>query len=202
MVRAFSAYLDFCYIVRRASLLEEDLDALDAALTRFHLHRKIFEELGVRPDGISLPRQHAMVHYREHIENFGAPNGLCTSITESKHIKAVKKPWRRSSRFQALGQMLVTNQRIDKMAAARVDFSERGMLDNDVLTDTLAAIAVDPLDSDSDSSSSEDASGEAVEVQQTAGQVADEEEDMVMSFVTLAKTKGAYSSVPQLFSAN
>ncbi|KIJ16060.1 hypothetical protein PAXINDRAFT_76254, partial [Paxillus involutus ATCC 200175] len=42
---------------------------------------------------------------------FGAPNGLCPSITESKHITAVKKPWRRSNKHNALGQILRTNQR-------------------------------------------------------------------------------------------
>jgi hypothetical protein len=40
----------------------------------------------------------------------------------------VKEPWRRSSRFEALGQMLLTNQRLDKLAAARVDFADHGML--------------------------------------------------------------------------
>ena len=69
-----------------------------------------------------------MEHYPDHIFEFGAPNGLCSSITESKHIKAVKEPWRRSNRFQALGQMLRTNQRLDRLAAARVDFENRGML--------------------------------------------------------------------------
>lgn len=59
---------------------------------------------------------------------FGAPNGLCSSITESHHITTVKKPWRRSSRYNALGQMLTTNQRLDKLAGARVDFWNRGML--------------------------------------------------------------------------
>jgi hypothetical protein len=59
---------------------------------------------------------------------FGAPNGLCSSITELKHIKAVKEPWRRSDRFDALSQMLLTNQRLDKLAASRVDFADRGML--------------------------------------------------------------------------
>ncbi|KAN0111280.1 hypothetical protein V8E52_008655 [Russula decolorans] len=65
---------------------------------------------------------------------FGAPNGLCSSITESKHIKAVKEPWRRSSRFNALGQILVTNQRLDKLAACRVNFMARGMLNGPCLT--------------------------------------------------------------------
>ena len=40
----------------------------------------------------------------------------------------MKEPWRRSNRNQALGQMLVTNQRLDQLAAARTDFSNRGML--------------------------------------------------------------------------
>jgi hypothetical protein len=77
---------------------------------------------------VSLPRQHSLIHYRRLIQMFGAPNGLCSSITESKHIKAVKKPWRRSSRNHALGQILLTNQRLDKLAAARVDFTARGMM--------------------------------------------------------------------------
>ncbi|KAF8957103.1 hypothetical protein BDZ97DRAFT_120310 [Flammula alnicola] len=67
---------------------------------------------------------------------FGAPNGLCSSITESKHIKAVKEPWRRSSHFEALAQMLVTNQRLDKLAAARVDFRARGMLKTPLFGET------------------------------------------------------------------
>lgn len=74
-----------------------------------------------------------MVHYRELIELFGAPNGLCSSITESKHIRAVKEPWRCSNRFNALGQMLVTNQRLDKLATARRWFTEHRMLDGPLL---------------------------------------------------------------------
>ncbi|KAH7909624.1 hypothetical protein BJ138DRAFT_1197066, partial [Hygrophoropsis aurantiaca] len=50
---------------------------------------------------------------------------------ESKHIKAVKEPWRRSSRYEALSQMLRTNQRLDKLAASRVDFQSRGMLNHE-----------------------------------------------------------------------
>ena len=62
------------------------------------------------------------------IQEFGAPNGLCSSITESKHIKAVKELWQCSSRFKALGQMLITNQRLDNLAALRINFASRGML--------------------------------------------------------------------------
>jgi hypothetical protein len=102
------------------------MDRLEDALARFHEYRTIFEETGVRKD-FSLPRQHSMLHYPSLVRLYGAPNGLCSSITESKHIRAVKEPWRRSNRNMALGQMLVTNQRLDQLAAARADFSNRGM---------------------------------------------------------------------------
>ncbi|KAG6825116.1 hypothetical protein H0H92_004667, partial [Tricholoma furcatifolium] len=128
MVQAIRHFLDFCYLVRRHVINEDDLTAIDAAVAAFHEARKIFQDVGVRPDGFSLPRQHSMTHYRHLIQEFGAPNGLCSSITESAHIRAVKKPWRRSNRYEALGQMLVVNQRLDKLAAARVDFRNRGML--------------------------------------------------------------------------
>ena len=59
-----------------------------------------------------------MNHYLDMICLFGAPNGLCSSITEAKHIKAVKEPWHRSNRNKPLKQMLLTNQRLDKLAAA------------------------------------------------------------------------------------
>ena len=75
-----------------------------------------------------MPRQHSLVHYRLNIQEFGAPSGLCSSITESQHITAVKRPWRRSSRFDALGQMLLTNQRLDKLNAMRSDYISHGML--------------------------------------------------------------------------
>lgn len=128
VIRTFRAFLEFCYIVRQGVLSELDLIRLQDALDRFHRFRKIFETSGVRPHGISLPRQHALVHYASLIRLFGVPNGLCSSLTESKHIRAVKEPWCRSNRNQPLGQMLVTNQRLDQLAAARTDFVNRGML--------------------------------------------------------------------------
>ena len=127
MVRAISSFMEFCYLVRRNVINEDDILAINAAVAKFHVERSIFDD--IRPDGYSLPRQHSLVHYTFLIQEFGAPNGLCSSITESKHIQAVKDPYRRSSRYEALGQMLVTNQRLDKLAAARVDFQARGMLD-------------------------------------------------------------------------
>ncbi|KAG2737545.1 hypothetical protein P692DRAFT_201842928 [Suillus brevipes Sb2] len=143
MVRAFRALLEFCYLVRRNVITEDTLIQIQDALGRFHRYRTIFEN--VVPT-FSLPRQHSMVHYVDMIRLFGAPNGLCSLITESKHIKAIKEPWRWSNRHNALGQMLVTNQRLDKLAASRADFDARGMLTGTILSkrkraQTVAALA-------------------------------------------------------------
>lgn len=127
MVKALSAYLDFCFLARRNAITSTMLAKMDDALSRFYEDRQIFMDVGVRVD-ISLPRQHALKHYIPSILLFGSPNGLCSSITDSKHIKAVKEPWRRSNRYNALGQMLTTNVRLDKMHAARLLLEKRGMM--------------------------------------------------------------------------
>jgi hypothetical protein len=139
-LRTFRAFLEFCYIVRHDTITEESLLELNDARNRFHQYRVIFIELGIRPDGFSLPRQHSLNHYHALIRAFGAPNGICSSITESKHIVAVKDPWRHSNRHKALGQMLLTNQRLDKLAAAYVDFTDRGMLEGTCLSEALKTI--------------------------------------------------------------
>ncbi|KAJ7920239.1 hypothetical protein B0H13DRAFT_2249700 [Mycena leptocephala] len=132
VVKAVADIIEFCYLVRRSVIDEDTLVSIDAAVAQFHARRKIFRFTS-RPDGFSLPRQHSIVHYRPLIQNFGAPNRVCSSITESKHIKAVKRPYRRTSHNMALSQMLLINQRLDKLAAARADFTARGMLDGVLL---------------------------------------------------------------------
>lgn len=82
--------MEFCYLVQRSVPEDEDLVAIDSAVADFHLNRVAFDSS--QPDGYSSPRQHSLVYYRLLIQEFGAPNELCSSITESKHIKAVKEP--------------------------------------------------------------------------------------------------------------
>jgi hypothetical protein len=138
VIRAFRAFLNFCYLIRRDVITDDTLALIQDALEQFHHYREVFLEIGVRPHGFSLPRQHSLSHYHHLIRLFGAPNGLCSSITESKHIEAVKWPYRLSNRCKALGQMLIRNQRRDQISAARSDFDARGMLNGMVLTDAFA----------------------------------------------------------------
>ena len=141
MIWTLRDFLEFCYLVRRNIVTEQTLSEIQATLDRFHQHREVF-----RPDVVmlfNLPRQHSMKHYPDMIRLFGAPNGLCSSITESKHIKAVKQPYRRSNRHNALCQMLLTNQRLDKLAACRTNFQNHGMLSGTCASDVLKSGAVD-----------------------------------------------------------
>ncbi|KIK72090.1 hypothetical protein PAXRUDRAFT_97884, partial [Paxillus rubicundulus Ve08.2h10] len=66
-------------------------------------------------------------HYH-YIQLFAALNSVCSSITKNKHIKAVKGPCHHSNHFNMLGQMLETNQWLDKLAAMHADFTTHGML--------------------------------------------------------------------------
>jgi hypothetical protein len=183
MVKCLSAFLDFCYIARRNALTTEDLEELQNALTCFHNHRKVFvDTAGVNGDQISLPQQHALIHYLCSIRLYGSPNGLCSSITESKHIKAVKEPWRRSSRYKALKQMLVTNSRLEKLASAGRIFSRLGMMEGTTSSYTAMILCGElpqPLEDGDDNSDDDDDAGPAhgpkslssIELARTAGKL-------------------------------
>lgn len=126
IVRALRAFLELCYLVRRNVLTDGTLTFIEDSLQGFRNHREVFKEVVAT---FSLPRQHAVKHYPDMIRLYGTPNGLCSSITESKHTKAVKEPYRRSNRLNAPGQILVTNQRLDKLARCRTEFNDQRMLD-------------------------------------------------------------------------
>ena len=119
--------MNCCYIVRRNSITSDNLIDFESHLQHFYQTRPVFVEEGVRTS-ISLPRQHAILHYTMGIERFGAPNGLCSSITESLHIRAIKDPWRRSSKHNAICQMLQTVSRTDKLEAKRRSLQNQGYL--------------------------------------------------------------------------
>ncbi|KAI6037783.1 hypothetical protein EDC04DRAFT_2868601 [Pisolithus marmoratus] len=109
IILTFSSFLKFCYLVHG-----------NDALTSFHLHCGIFHDAGVVLTFL-LPQQHAMKHYPYLICQFSMPNGLCSSIIESKHIKAI----------------LRINERLDKFAAVQADFKKHGMLGGNCLSNVL-----------------------------------------------------------------
>ena len=141
IVCTFCAFLEFCYLVCRHVITEQTLKDIEDALAHFHHYREIFKS-GEIPvvTTFSLPQQHAAKHYPELICLFGAPNGLCSSITECKHIKAVKEPYWWSNKYNAIGQMLLTNQHLDKLASCCADFTSHGMLEGTCLSAALQSL--------------------------------------------------------------
>jgi hypothetical protein len=139
MVHVFCVLLEFCYIAQHNVITEASLDELKDALTQFHHYHQIFETMGTVPH-FSLPHQHSMTHYVGMIQLFGALNGLCLLIMEYKHVKAMKQPWRWSSKHNTIGQMLLANQHLDKLTVSRVDFTARGMLIDSVLSRAVAPL--------------------------------------------------------------
>ena len=101
-------FLDFCYLVHQEMINDDTLTSIQAALTKFHHYHDIFQITGVcnMDAGFNLPWQHSLSHYPQLIRLFGAPNGLCSSITESKHIGVVKNPYRDSNRCNPLHIMI------------------------------------------------------------------------------------------------
>ncbi|KAJ3792476.1 hypothetical protein GGU11DRAFT_819026 [Lentinula aff. detonsa] len=102
MLRAVATFMDFCYLARRNSHTPDDLHNMELTLDRFHCARQSFIIVGVRE--------------------------ICSSITESKHIQAVKETWRRSSRFNALDQMLQSITRLDKLKMMHSRLKTRHMM--------------------------------------------------------------------------
>lgn len=146
MVQCIVALLDFTYLARRPAHDSDSLTAMDEALERFHALRGIFVDVQVRDENFALPRQHSLVHYVRSIKLFGSPNGLCSSITENKHIYAVKRPWRASSRNNPLHQILLKNTRLLKISSARSEFGRRGMLAGDVLSYNIFGRTLDAIE--------------------------------------------------------
>ena len=190
--------MDLCYIFQRNIITASALATAEALLKRFHELRQVFITKGVRKS-ISLSRQHALPHYLTSITLFGSPNGLCSSITESKHIKAVKEPWHRSSRFRALIQMLQTITRLEKLAALRRRFLRERLLcgstaghfasnqcEESQLNDDEMATGDDDRRSDVD----EDATQEKNSVEECLGDAGPEDGPQSLSSIMLATSSG------------
>lgn len=98
IVCTVSVFLDFCYLVCRDELNEDILVKIEDATAHFKKEHIIFEVVGVR-DNFNISRQHFITYYHSLIPMFGALNGLCSSITKSKHTKAVKELYHCTSKF-------------------------------------------------------------------------------------------------------
>ncbi|KAI6162858.1 hypothetical protein EDD17DRAFT_1776419 [Pisolithus thermaeus] len=109
------------------------------------------------------------LHYHYLICQFSAPNGLCSSITELKHIKAIKCLYQCTNCFQTLRKMLLINQRLNKLTAVHADFKGCGMLNGTCLSQAFEVLGIieegaDTADNGEEQTASyEEESGESVD---------------------------------------
>ncbi len=150
MVECLLAFITFCFHVWQDEISSQDLKLIESELERFHSLCQVFVDSGVCIN-ISLPHQHALMHYVDSICLFGSPNGLCSSITEAKHIKSVKEPWHRSSQNNPLCEMTRTVTCMEKSAALHAMFVKLGMLVG--TTSSYAANCIEGKDSGDDTMS-------------------------------------------------
>ncbi|KAF8272768.1 hypothetical protein EI94DRAFT_1769618 [Lactarius quietus] len=108
-VKCLSTFLDTCYMVCSQDINNKALNDFEATLDRFLHYCKVFHTFGVRPKGFSLPRQHSL--------DFSAPG-----------VSVVKGTYCCSNHHKAIGQMLLINQCLDKLATMQADFTEHSWL--------------------------------------------------------------------------
>ncbi len=186
MVCCISRFMDACYLAHWNAISTSGLDRFRESVAQFHELRNIFITTGVHTS-ISLPRQHALVHYQLSIQLFGSPNGLCSSITKSKHIKAVKEPWRQSSHYNALIQILQVLLRLEKILVLYRLFASCGMLKG-MMASYMAGTTVEDSQEDPTLLASENTDEDGAPVEG----VTDEE---TLSIVTLSVKTGACVNV-------
>jgi hypothetical protein len=89
IVQCLALFIELCSLFHWNVITATDINQIQYELDCLHQLHETFIKVGVQAD-ISLPWQHALLYYETGIINFGSSNGLCSSITESKHIIAVR----------------------------------------------------------------------------------------------------------------
>ena len=133
MFQCLAIFLDFTYTACYSEHDIVSLSTMEKALAYFHKLHVVLIKTRVFPDRFGLPCQNSLVHYIHSIQQFGSPNGLCSSITKSNHIKAIKKTWRCSNYNEPIDQMLGMLTYLLKLSATAIKFRCCRMLQNNVL---------------------------------------------------------------------
>ncbi|KAG8747275.1 hypothetical protein FRC12_014116 [Ceratobasidium sp. 428] len=108
------AAIDFIHFAWFPSHTPETLDLLDDALNRFHEHKHIFIEYGVR-DHFNINKLHAMCHYVEAIRELGALDAYNTETPERLHIEFAKRAYKATNRRDFFNQMTTYLERREKV---------------------------------------------------------------------------------------
>ncbi|KAJ7501623.1 hypothetical protein B0H11DRAFT_1908057 [Mycena galericulata] len=114
LVAAVRGLLDFVYLAQYPMHTSETLSHLGNALDRFHDHKSIFVDLGVRED-FNLPKLHSCRHYIMYIKLFGTTDNYNTEYTERLHIDLAKDAYRSTNFKDEFPQMTLWLERKEKI---------------------------------------------------------------------------------------
>src|SRR5882762_2797007 len=145
------ALTDFVYYAQFQLHTLETLDAMQACLDTFHLHKDVFIKLGLCED-FNIPKFHAMQHYIDAIRALGSADGYNTEFSERLHIDYAKEGYRMSNKWDYVEQMALWLQHQEA-----IDFHSA------YLTWTHAKVKSIPLPSDGDFEDDEQAESEAAD---------------------------------------
>lgn len=154
VVQAARALMDFMYLAHASSLTDKDLDAMDAALAKFHELKEVFESAGVLGSAWgfhNIPKIHMMQHYTHSVRMLGTPDGFNSEASERLHIDFAKAGYKASNKVNETAQMTKFMLRTEAFAMHRAylaDLHERDSLDTDeegVIIDWGEEEAVSPM---------------------------------------------------------
>ncbi|KAG9118957.1 hypothetical protein FRC07_006257 [Ceratobasidium sp. 392] len=113
------AIIDFIHFARLPVHTTETLDLLDDALDRFHEHKHILIQYGVR-EHFNINKIHAMCHYVEAIQELGTADAYNTETPERLHIEFAKRAYKATNRKNFFEQMTIyldRRERVNKFDA-------------------------------------------------------------------------------------
>ncbi|EJD45508.1 hypothetical protein AURDEDRAFT_64485, partial [Auricularia subglabra TFB-10046 SS5] len=113
------ALVDFIYCARMPVHDDNTLAFMEGALSRFHEHKHVFVDLGIRKH-FNISKIHKLLHYVPQIRAYGAAPGYNTESPERLHIDLCKEAYRASNRRDFIAQMTVWlshKEAVDEQAA-------------------------------------------------------------------------------------
>ncbi|KJA28252.1 hypothetical protein HYPSUDRAFT_129651 [Hypholoma sublateritium FD-334 SS-4] len=89
VISAVRGVLDFIYYAHFETHTDHSLQFMDDAWERFHLHKDVFKDLGIRKH-FNISKLHNVKHYMDSIRSHGSADGSNTEGTERLHIDLAK----------------------------------------------------------------------------------------------------------------
>ncbi|KAG9073697.1 hypothetical protein FRC06_011198, partial [Ceratobasidium sp. 370] len=111
---AIGAVIDFIHFAQLPVHTPETLALLEDALDRFHRHKHVFIDYGIRSH-FNINKVHTMCHYAEAIWELGTADAYNTETPERLHIEFAKRAYKVTNPINFFGQMTVYLKRRERV---------------------------------------------------------------------------------------